>query len=136
MLPGIAPPTTILLSLTRIETRDGGGLCLASHEPDSGSVGFRGAAVDNRAPPPGRTLRAPCRELEQAGNLSDASVDAATGRPLDASLLVFGLDTAHSAHRVTAHRLVTRVVRERLRIEGSLMEVGAAAARLPANRAD
>ena len=58
--------------------------------------------------------------------LSAAGVDAALGRLTDGSLLTFSVDGG----RVQAHRLVTRVIRERLTSEGRLVMVCEAAAKV------
>lgn len=126
----------ILLSLTRIEARDGGGLCAAvmnllavlSETGVPQSI-IHAAAGQN-------ALSAAALRQTETGDLSLVSLDKATMRLADASLVAFSLDTAPSARRISAHRLVTRVVRERLIAEGRLVDVGAVAARLLTGLAD
>ena len=63
--------------------------------------------------------------------MDPAVVDAALGRLAEWSLLAFSLD----GQAVAAHRLVLRVVRERLARQGRLAAVCLAAARLLDERA-
>ena len=110
----------VLVSLDAVRAADGAGVCGAV----MGLVSVLSAAGVPRA-----LLHAAGRAdalagAEQAGAVSVEVVDEALGRLAGSSLLTFSVDGT----AVTAHRLVMRVVRERLARTGNLAAVCRAAA--------
>jgi tetratricopeptide (TPR) repeat protein len=107
----------VLLALDAVRAGDGTGVC--------------GAVMDLASVlSPAGVPRAVLHAAGQAGALSEASpvpaevVDEALGRLAGSSLLTFST----GGGTVTAHRLVMRVIRERLARQGHLAAVGQAAA--------
>ena len=89
--------------------------------PGLGAVGGRGAAGGAARRRAGRCAAA---EHGQAGGVPAEVVDEALGRLAGSSLLTFSMDGG----TVTAHRLVMRVIRERLARQGRLAATCQAAA--------
>jgi len=114
---------TVLLSLDAVRAGDGTGVCSAVMD----LVSVLSAAGVPRALLHAAGQAGALSEQEQAGGLGPEVVDEALGRLAGSSLLTFTVDGG----TVIAHRLVIRVVRERLaRQERLTMACRAAAAAL------
>ena len=108
----------IMLSLRGVEEADPSGWCAEV----MGLISVLAETGISRRLLHATTGDAPC---------GAAGIDAVAGRLADASLVGFSLDDA-----VVAHRLVMRVVRERLAAEGRLAAVAAEAVRVLTGLAD
>jgi Tetratricopeptide repeat/Domain of unknown function (DUF4062) len=117
-----AVAATVLLSLEAVQAGDDSGACSAVMDLLAvlSAAGVRRSLVYEAA-----RVGLPGGEQPLAGLVPEV-VDAALARLAGASLLTFSLDGS----AVSAHRLVTRVIRENLAVSNSLLGVCEAAAKL------
>ena len=111
----------VLLALEAVRAGDGTGVCSAVM--DLVSV-LSAAGVPRAVLHAAGQARALSKENEAAGGVPAEVVDEAVGRLAGSSLLTFSVDGT----MVTAHRLVMRVIRERLARQGHLAATCQAAA--------
>ena len=112
----------VLLSLEGVRAGDDTGACIAVME----LLAVLSAAGVRRVLVHAAARQGVLGRDGHGGELSAEVVDRALGRLAGASLLTFSVDSSS----VTAHRLVTRVIRERLALGNSLTAICMAAARL------
>ena len=111
----------VLLALDAVRAGDGSGVC--GTVMDLASV-LSAAGVPRAVLHAAGQAGALSKENEAAGGVGPEVVDEAVGRLAGSSLLTFSTDGA----TVTAHRLVMRVIRERLARQGRLAAACQAAA--------
>ena len=112
---------TVLLSLDAVQAEDGTGLCSAVME----LLSVLSATGVSRALLYSAGKAALLAGRDQAAGAAPEAIDGALGQLAGCSLLTFRGDRG----TVTAHRLVMRVIRERLASRGRLAEVCLTAAR-------
>ncbi len=126
----------ILLSLRAVEDADPSGRCtevmsLVSVLAETGMSRRLMHAAARDVPKSRRLLRTAARNVPAIGPAGAAAIDAVAGRLADASLVDFSMDDS-----ILAHRLVMRVVRERLVADGKLPAAVARAVRVLGDLAD